>query len=76
MPARATVIIPTFGDASFLRWAIASAQLQTVRELEIRVVCDGSPLHMREQIQAMAAEDPRIAVSVTTSCGTRSGLPR
>jgi len=61
-PARATIIIPTYDHAPYARWAIASAQAQTVRELEICVICDGSPPDMVEMIREMAAEDERILV--------------
>jgi hypothetical protein len=61
-PVRATVIIPTFGPASFARWAIQSVQTQTVRELEICIICDGSPPEQIEIFRQMAVEDPRIAV--------------
>lgn len=57
---RATVLIPTFGHAPFLRWAIASAQAQTVRELEICVILDGSPPSMKEMVDGLSAEDGRI----------------
>jgi glycosyltransferase involved in cell wall biosynthesis len=60
MNCRATVIIPTFGSARFARWAIRSVQQQTVRELEIRVIGDGSPPEMVSLFQALASEDPRL----------------
>jgi len=60
--ARATVIIPTYGYAPYARWAIASAQTQTVRELEICVLCDGSPPETVEMLREIAAEDKRIQV--------------
>ncbi len=62
MAARATVIIPTFGGASFARWAIASVQQQTVRDLEICVVCDGSPDETVALFEEMREEDARIRV--------------
>lgn len=61
-PIRATVIIPTYGNAPYVAWALASAQAQTVRELEICVICDGSPPHMVEMLEAIAAEDPRLQI--------------
>jgi glycosyltransferase involved in cell wall biosynthesis len=60
--ARATVIIPTFGEAKFAKWAIKSVQNQIVRELEICIICDGSPPSMVEFFQNLAAQDPRIRV--------------
>ena len=46
MKTRATVIIPTFGNAKFARWAIKSVQNQTVKDIEICIICDGSPDNM------------------------------
>lgn len=57
---RATVVIPTFGPAPFLRHAIASAQAQTIRELEICVILDGSPQEMDAMVEDLAAKDRRI----------------
>ncbi len=72
--ARATVLIPTFGDAPFLRWAVASVQAQTLREIEIQVVFDGSPPHMVDMVAAMAEKDPRVAFRVFPK-GPRTGEP-
>jgi glycosyltransferase involved in cell wall biosynthesis len=60
--SRATVIIPTFGNAIFARWAIKSVQQQTVKDLEICVICDGSPPEMVSYFNAQASEDQRIQV--------------
>ena len=62
MKARATVIIPTFGNAVFARWAIKSVQQQTVKEIEICIICDGSPENMVSFFKEMEQEDPRIKV--------------
>lgn len=59
---RATVIIPTFGHAPFVRCAIESVQSQTVKELEICVILDGSPASMKELIEELAARDERIRI--------------
>lgn len=59
-PARATILIPTYGHAPFVRWAVASAQAQTVRDIEICVICDGSPPDIVEMLHEMKAEDNRI----------------
>jgi len=59
---RATVIIPTFGDALFSRWAIRSVRAQTVRDIEICIICDGSPQTMVTFFQEMKQEDSRIQV--------------
>jgi len=62
MEARATVIIPTFGRAQFARWAINSVQRQTVKDIEICILCDGSPESMVSFFDSFAKEDPRIRV--------------
>ncbi|MEI6100291.1 MAG: glycosyltransferase family A protein [Eubacteriales bacterium] len=60
MNARATVLIPTYGEAHFAKWAIKSVQQQTVQELEICIICDGSPQHMVEFFNEIAEMDSRI----------------
>ena len=62
--ARATVIIPTFGNAKFARWAVKSVQRQTVTDIEICIICDGSPENMVSFFNNMRKEDPRIKVFV------------
>jgi len=59
---RATVIIPTFGNAEFARWAVRSVQQQTVKDIEICIICDGSPENMITFFRGMEKEDPRIKV--------------
>jgi glycosyltransferase involved in cell wall biosynthesis len=62
MQARATVIIPTYGNALFARWAIKSIQHQTVKNIEICIICDGSPENMVSLFENMQKEDTRIKV--------------
>ncbi|MHB8085182.1 MAG: glycosyltransferase family A protein [Dehalococcoidia bacterium] len=62
MKKRATVIIPTFGNAKFARWAIKSVQEQTVKNIEICIICDGSPEGMVSLFRSMEQDDPRIRV--------------
>lgn len=64
METRATVIIPTFGNAKFARWAIRSVQQQTVKDIEICIICDGSPESMISFFKNIEKEDPRIEVYV------------
>lgn len=59
---RATVILPTFGEAKFARWPLRSIQNQTVEEIEICVICDGSPDHMVRFFENMKKDDARIQV--------------
>ena len=62
METRATVIIPTFGNAKFARWAVKSVQDQTLKDIEICIICDGSPENMVSLFRSMEQEDPRIKV--------------
>jgi glycosyltransferase involved in cell wall biosynthesis len=72
--ARATVIIPTFGNAIFTRWAIKSVQNQTVKDIEICIICDGSPDPMVSFFRDMGRDDPRIKVFVFPK-SPRTGEP-
>jgi glycosyltransferase involved in cell wall biosynthesis len=74
MKPRATVIIPTFGNAKFTRWAIKSVQNQSVEDIEIYIICDGSPEHMITFFKAMGKDDPRIKV-ITYPKSPRHGEP-
>ncbi|MBD3414656.1 MAG: glycosyltransferase [Candidatus Aminicenantes bacterium] len=74
MEARATVIIPTFGNALFAQWAIKSVQNQTVQDLEICIICDGSPPEMVTFFRKIAEEDPRVQL-FTFPKSPRTGEP-
>ena len=74
MDARATVIIPTFGNATFARWAIKSVQQQTINDIEICLICDGSPENMISFFKDMEKEDPRLQVFVFPKA-PRTGEP-
>jgi len=74
MKPRATAIIPTFGNARFARWAIKSVQNQTVKDIEICIICDGSPDNMVSFFRDMEKEDPRIKVFVYPK-SPRNGEP-
>ncbi len=74
MEARATVIIPTFGQASFAQWAVKSVQNQKIKDIEICIICDGSPEPMVTFFRAMAQDDPRIKV-FTFPKSPRTGEP-
>ncbi|MFZ5790534.1 MAG: glycosyltransferase family 2 protein [Pseudomonadota bacterium] len=56
----ATVLIPTFDHGPLVAHSLASAQDQSVRDIEIFVVGDGAPALTRELVLAAAAKDPRI----------------
>jgi GalNAc5-diNAcBac-PP-undecaprenol beta-1,3-glucosyltransferase len=74
MEARATVIIPTYGNAPFARWAIKSVQQQTVKDIEICIICDGSPEQRVSFFKELAKEDGRIKV-YTFPKSPRTGEP-
>ena len=74
MEVRATVIIPTFGNAKFARWAIKSVQQQSIKDIEICIICDGSPPDMISLFQDMAQEDARLKVFVFPK-SPRTGEP-
>ncbi len=72
--ARATVILPTFGEAKFARWAIKSVRQQTVKNIEICIICDGSSENMISFLKDIAIEDPRIKI-FTFPKSQRTGEP-
>lgn len=61
-PVSATVLFPTYGLATFAFWALKSVVDQTVRDIEIFVICDGSPPGMVSMFNGMAQQDKRIRV--------------
>jgi len=56
----ATVVIPTHDHGPLLRYSLASAQAQTVPNIEIFVIGDGAPPVTREIVETAAAADPRV----------------
>ena len=62
MSARVSVIVPVYNCAAFLPACIASLRAQTLRELEMIFVCDGSPDDSLSILRAAQAEDARIRV--------------
>ena len=57
---RVSVVMPAFNAEAYIGAAIASAQAQTERDLEILVVDDGSTDTTGEIVRAAAVIDPRI----------------
>lgn len=56
----ATIIIPTFGRADFVIWALKSAQQQTITNIEIFVIGDGASPVTKEIVEREAEKDSRI----------------
>jgi glycosyltransferase involved in cell wall biosynthesis len=56
----ATVLIPTHDHQDTLLLAVASAQAQSVRDIEIVIAGDGVPERTREIVRTLQAGDPRI----------------
>jgi len=59
---RISVVIPVYNVAAYVEEAIASIQNQTVRDIEIIVVDDGSTDQTPELIQSIADRDPRLRI--------------
>ncbi len=57
---KSTVIFPTFGSASFSKWALKSVCDQTVIDIEIFIICDGSPKEMINTFREFETNDKRI----------------
>ena len=56
------VVIPVYNGASTVESAVASIQAQTVRDIRILAVNDGSTDGSRAILERMAAADPRVVV--------------
>lgn len=59
---RVSVVIPTRDRAAYLEEAVASALEQTLRDLEVIVVDDGSEDRTGALLDALREEDPRLRV--------------
>jgi glycosyltransferase involved in cell wall biosynthesis len=62
MSPYAAVILPTHDRSSTLPIALASAQAQSVRDIEILVVLDGAQRACRDIAYAASSADPRIRI--------------
>ena len=55
-----SVIIPAFQAAAYIGDTLSSAQRQTLEDIEILVVDDGSTDNTADIVQAVAHRDPRV----------------
>ena len=62
MSCKVSVIIPVYNGKEYLRACVASVCKQTLREIEILIVDDGSTDGSGELADALAAQDVRIRV--------------
>jgi len=65
----ASVIVPCHNSAGPLRETLESARAQSVRDIEIIVIDDGSSDNTLEVARAAATEDPRIVVVAQANSG-------
>lgn len=71
MKVRVSVIIPVFNAAKTVRASLASLQAQTLREIEIICVDDGSTDDSSAIVEELARSDPRIQlIRLGRNCGT------
>lgn len=71
MSIRVSVVVPVFNAEKTLRESLASVQVQTLQDLEIICVDDGSIDGSAGVVTALAQEDPRIfLIQLGRNCGT------
>ena len=74
---RATVIVPSFEHADFVVDAVESALAQSVRDVEVLVIDDGSRDASRERLAALSRRgDPRLHVRLQENRGLSRTLNR
>lgn len=69
-----SVIIPVYNAARYLERAIASVQAQTVRDIEIIAVDDGSSDNSKTILDRIAASDPRLRIISRPNTGIVGAL--
>ena len=61
---RVSVVIPVYGVEDYLALSVASVRQQTLEDIEIICVNDGSPDGSRDILALLEAVDPRIVVEI------------
>ena len=62
MNPKVSVIVPVYGAEAFLPTCISSLRAQTLRDIELIFVCDGSPDHSLAILRRVESLDSRIRV--------------
>ena len=62
MNPKVSVIVPVYGVEAFLPTCISSLRAQTLRDIELIFVCDGSPDHSLAILRRVEPLDSRIRV--------------
>ena len=62
MNPKVSVIVPVYGAEAFLPTCISSLRAQTLRDIELIFVCDGSPDHSLAILRRVEPLDSRIRV--------------
>ena len=71
-----SVVIPSYNHERFIREAMDSVLAQTLADLELIVIDDGSVDGSREIIRACAATDPRVRVFEQANAGAHAAINR
>src|ERR1700742_1126690 len=68
------VLIPVYNGVRYVRSALESIQAQTVSDIRIHVVDDGSTDGTAEVLAEMAAQDPRLRIHTKANGGIVDAL--
>lgn len=69
MNPKISIIIPVYNGEAFIEKCMKSILMQTMQELQIIVVDDGSTDHTYEILRKMAVDDTRIEIIHQKNCG-------